>query len=161
MIYDYIKKINIEKLSKEVTNSPIASNIISISTSDDNFSIFFETALSNEEKLLLDELVNNHELEDYTTIITNKILSSIEFGKTMLVEFATNNVINNITQSGKTKQVADYLGSLSYLLNSGSLYAAIEEMDRLITEGVPVELSPYVTEEIINYYKQKILEFLS
>ncbi len=66
-----------------------------------------------------------------------------------------------ITQEGKTGAVADYLQKLNYYISTASLHQAISEIDTLISNTVPVELDPFVTEARLLEYKAKIQEYLS
>lgn len=100
---------------------------------------------------------NSYEIKkQYEVIISN----AIDFGKKLSIDFASDNVIGGITQAGKTKDVALYLRDLSYYLTTGSLYEAINEINILISDVVPEGLSPFVTESILQTFKQKIEDYL-
>lgn len=88
------------------------------------------------------------------------VLKAISFGNEMIVLFAAENVMMGITQAGKTKDVADYLASMTRYLQTGSLYEAINEIDRLIASGLPSDLNPFVSESRMLVFKSKITEYL-
>lgn len=81
-----------------------------------------------------------------------KILAAIEFGKELMLEFAVENIL-----SGKnTDQIAILSGKLArvqMLLISGSLYAALAEMQR-------VEVDELLTEATKQKYILKIRQYL-
>lgn len=94
-------------------------------------------------------------------IVAEKIQQAINFGNKIVIEFATGNVLLGITQSGKTGQVADYLAGVLRYVQSGSLHEVIAEIDRLKAVGLPEDLAPFVTEERLDTFKSKFVEFLS
>jgi predicted P-loop ATPase len=89
------------------------------------------------------------------------ISEAMEFGRTLVVDFAAENVLMGITQAGKTKAVADYLSDVSRYTQTGSLYEVISEIDRLIQEGLPSDLEPFITESRLIAFKQKIIDYLT
>lgn len=93
----------------------------------------------------------------YKKVITH----AQDFGSSILLQFSTENVLMGITQAGKVGAVADFLHKLSHYIMTGSLYQARTEIDRLITAGLPEELSPFITEERLLSYKQRITDYLS
>lgn len=94
-------------------------------------------------------------------IIASKINEASCFGRALILDAAVENVELGITQAGKTRAVANYCSNIQRYLESGSLYAAIEELNRLILEVPPTELSPFITVDRLNEYKSKIVTFLS
>lgn len=84
------------------------------------------------------------------------------YGSNLSVEYATSNVLQGITQAGKTQIVADYLRNLAYYLSNGSLYAAIAEINLLIadTTDAKTAVAPYVTNSILYIYLNKIQTYL-
>lgn len=94
-------------------------------------------------------------------IVTLKINNAIVFGESLIVQAAVENVLLGITQANKTKEVSDYLSNLQMYLRSGSLYAAITEINNLKNAGLPSELSPWVTTARLNAYITQIQAFLS
>lgn len=96
------------------------------------------------------------------TKVSNSIGSASDFGATLATTYAASNVLIGITQAGKTQVVADYLKDLSYYLHSGSLYAAIAEMMRIIadTSDDKTAVSPYVTNALVYQYMNKLQAYL-
>lgn len=89
------------------------------------------------------------------------VVNSQAFGNTLIVEFATENVLWGITQAGKTKAVTDYLKDVMRYAQSGSLYEVMNEVDRLVAIGIPQELAPFVTLERLGQFRQKIVDYLT
>lgn len=98
---------------------------------------------------------------NYTEIGKDRVRAAISYGLTLMIDFAGENVGMGITQAGKTKDVSDYLIDVTRYLQTGSMYEVMNEIDRLILAGIPVELSPFVTEARMNAFKAKIVAFLS
>lgn len=93
-------------------------------------------------------------------VVKEKIENAIIFYNNLMVDFATENVLMGITQLGKTKEVADYLQNVMRYGQSGSLYEVINEVDSLILAGIPVGLSPFVTEQRLNDMKAQVSAYL-
>lgn len=95
-------------------------------------------------------------------IVMGSIESAMSFGQQLTVQYAAQNVLAGITQAGKTQVVADYLQNVSYYMNAGSLYAAIDEMNTLIadTSDDKTAVSPYVTNNILYSYMNQIQTYL-
>ena len=93
-------------------------------------------------------------------IVTNKINDAIAFGNQLIIAASVENVLLGITQAGKTKEVSDFLNNMQVYLRSGSLYAAIDEINNLLESDLPSELSTYVSIARLNEYKTKIRTFL-
>lgn len=88
------------------------------------------------------------------------ILKARSFADGIVNLYAAENVLMGITQADKTKQVSDYLADVMRYAQSGSLYEVVNEIDRLIQAGIPVDMSPFVTEQRLEQFKQKIITYL-
>lgn len=93
----------------------------------------------------------------YKEIIRN----AVAFFDEIMTEFAGENITLGITVAGKTKDVADYLKDVLRYGQTGSLYEVMNECDALIAAGIPGDLSPFVTADRLNYFKAKIVAYLS
>lgn len=95
-------------------------------------------------------------------IVSSAIQNAQQFGEQLMVQYATQNVLQGITQAGKTQAVANYLVNVSYYLDSGSLYAAINEINTLIadTSSTKTGLSPFITNNILYTYLNLIQTYL-
>lgn len=135
----------------------------SISTISETIIFSFMEELDETETLALSDYYDQipQITIQSTPIIQIKIIEAIKYGQNLIVEFAAENVMSGITQAGKTKDVADYLQDVTRYLQTGSLYEVINEIDRLIQYGVPLELEPFVTVDKLNDFKQKVVGFLS
>jgi len=95
-----------------------------------------------------------------SSIVDKSISRAQLFGDTLIQQFAVENVLLGITQAGKTRAVSDYLVKLLTYLETGSLYAAIEQIDALINDGLDSNLSPFVTADRMTSYKNQIQDYL-
>lgn len=84
------------------------------------------------------------------------------FGSALIVQTAKENVLMGITQAGKTRLVADYCQKLTYYLQTGSMYAALEEINDLINDPNRASkgMAPFITTERLNAAKAQIMVFL-
>lgn len=94
-------------------------------------------------------------------IISQKINGASAFGRALILDFAVDNVQLGVTQAGKTRAVSDYCRALQRYLESGSLYAAVEQINEMLTAGAPLELSPFVTAARLTSYRDRILGYLA
>lgn len=96
------------------------------------------------------------------TIVLNSVAAASDFGAKLIMQYAAQNVLAGITLAGKTIAVATYLQQLGYYLNSGSLYAAITEIQTLIADSgsTKASLSPFITNDILYTYLNDIQSYL-
>ena len=94
--------------------------------------------------------------------VTNAIGAAMEFGTQMLMQFATQNVMAGITQSGKTQACIDYCHELAHCLITGSLYAAINQINTMIadTSTTKANLSPFITNNVLYVFLNKVQTYL-
>ena len=148
--------IDLDKLDSDI--SPSIPSLSYSDTDADELNIHFTTTLTTSEKTTLDGIVAAHaSIEAYRVIIEN----AMRFFHDIMVVFAAENITMGITQSGKTKAVADYLQDVLRYGQSGSLYEVISEIDSLILAGVPTDLSPFVTVARLTEFKSKIAGYLA
>ncbi len=159
--YFYQKVINAAKLNRELCASSISQKAVKIMASDTDVNIFFDNSLTAEEVLELDSIVQAHTTDDSIVYTQNLVQSAMEFGRSLMIDFAAENVRMGITQAGKTKAVLNYMISVKEAIDTGSLYTAMDEVDALILATVPQDLDPFITEARLLAFKQKILDWLS
>jgi hypothetical protein len=114
--------------------------------------------------------------ESMQGIIKRKIINSMAFGKELITDFATENVLLGITQNDKTADVLAVMTEQILLPNarrsisikdtaeSGSLYELIKLLDyhiNRIEAGEYDDLSPYITKARFEEFKDKINAFLA
>ena len=93
-------------------------------------------------------------------IVDKKISDAKTFGETILNEFSRDNVLVGITQAGKTEAVTRYLHFVQHYVETGSLYAAINEINIKLSEGIPENLAPFVTNDRMINFLNKIKIYL-
>lgn len=160
MTYIYNKIINSTRLLEELKNTYLGVYIERIDTVGTQVNIISTEELNIQDKEELDSIINAHLAVTAAEQVENVIKNAVQFGQNLIIKFATENVLLGITQAGKTREVAMYLSSVQILLNGGSLYGALDEVDALINAGIPTELSPYVTEQRLLQYKDIIENYL-
>lgn len=94
--------------------------------------------------------------------IQQAIQAAIIFGQQIMVQYSAQNVAAGITQAGQTEAVASYLSQMITYLNTGSLYAAITQINVYIadTSSTKQGLSPFVTNDILYTYLNLIQAYL-
>lgn len=97
-----------------------------------------------------------------TEIYTSIVIAAQTFGQQLITQFAVANVMTGITQAGKTQAMLDYSNNLYLCLSTGSLYAAIDEINALIadTSSEKSNLYPFITDSILTGYKNQIQTYL-
>lgn len=144
--------------------SLISANYDGLICNEDNLIVVFKTDYSEADEAAVNTYWGTISAASFVTsmseVITGKINDAMVFGQQVMVQASVENVLLGITQAGKTRDVVDYCSGLQRYLQSGSLYAALGEIDRLIAEGLPTDLSPFITEARLLSYKTKIQTFL-
>ena len=105
---------------------------------------------------------NSKQQSTANAIISNKIRAAMTFGFELTVAAATSNVLAGITQAGKTQAFSLYCHDLNYYLTTGSLYAAIQEINTMLsdTSAEKANLAPFLTNDLLTEYKYKIQDYL-
>jgi len=97
-----------------------------------------------------------------TVAVGKMVDNAIIFGNSLINSIAVTNILAGITQTGKTKLFVDFCFSLAVYLKTGSLYAAIVEIDLMIadTSDLKASLSPFLTNTNLQSAKNKIQAYL-
>jgi hypothetical protein len=77
--------------------------------------------------------------------------------KSLVLTVAAENIAAGITQSGKTKLIADTLAPVAVYGNSGSLWEAYYALNEIV---VTPEMAPYITEDRINWMRNQLIQIL-
>lgn len=95
--------------------------------------------------------------------VSISIQAATMFGQSLMRQYAAENVLMGITPAGLTPGVAAYLQTLVYYLTTGSLYAAMGQMNTMIadTSTTKTSLSPYVTNARLYTYLNLIQTYLN
>lgn len=160
-LYTHTKvEINFVKLNKELELSSFKSEI-SFYECDEVFRLVTSEPLNLDKQLEFKAMLDNHNPEYMAGTIKEIVDKAIEYGHNLLVGFSTANVLQGITQAGLTEAVLDYMSPIKMAIDSGSLYVVIAKLDKLIFEGVPANLSPFVTTERLEEIKTEIETYLA
>lgn len=79
-----------------------------------------------------------------------------------MADFSAENIILGIVASGKTLALMDYLLRLQQILQTGSLYVAISQLDLYIADSSSEKtlLDPFITNTRLSDYKHRIQDYL-
>jgi hypothetical protein len=79
-----------------------------------------------------------------------------------MIQFAVANTMAGITQAGQTQAVMNYTADLAQCLSSGSLYAAMTDIEVMIadTSSTKTSLSPFITNAILYSYLNQLQAYL-
>jgi hypothetical protein len=156
----YTKNANIARLQAEI-EAAIPGLVHHIDCEGTTVSVHFIRTHTAEEDAQVDSIVAAHSAVAVKEMVQNRIVKSMQFGQQILIEYTVQNVLEGITQSGKTKQVVEYCAKILMYIQSGSLVEVCNEVDRLIAAGIPGNLAPYITESKLLAFKAKIQAFLA
>ena len=84
--------------------------------------------------------------------VEKRIQDAMKFGHQMILEFAAGNVLRGLTVD-QVKIVATQYAEIQQLLQSGSLYVALNEISAL----TPTDLVP---QSILDYFRNKLQDYL-
>lgn len=158
-------KVDLEKV-RAYLKSTLSSNYDGLLCDEASLRVIFKTDYSDDDFSKVNAYWDVITLSTFNPtsqeIVTSKIIAAITFGNNMIVQAAVENVLLGITQANKTKDVSDYLERLQLYLRTGSLYAALQEINSLLADSnrASLNLSPFVTDDRLNAYKASITTFL-
>lgn len=94
--------------------------------------------------------------------VTSYIADARKFAISLADQFAAENSLLGIKQSGKTGAVMDYLHEMVHCILSGSLNEAIVVIDKFIADEseAKMNLAPFITNERLTLYKNKVQDWL-
>lgn len=156
-----LQSVSLSRLHQELKLALGASVFDHVDRVGNEIYIFTKRELIINEQVRIDEVIAAHQPILVSEVAVQRITAAIEFGNRLVIEFAADNVALGITQAGKTKEVVDYCNNMLRYIQSGSLYEVIHEVDALINAGIPGNLAPFVTQEKLEMFKQKIIDFLT
>lgn len=144
--------------------SILSSNYDGLVADSISLKVIFKAEISEDDTEVVTNYWDNTHASDFNPtqaeVITQIINNAIIFGNKIIFDAIVENVALGITQSGKTKVISDYFRALQRYLKEGSLFAAIDEINNLINNGIPEEFAPFVTETRMTTYKQKLQQYL-
>lgn len=156
--------VNLEKVTSYF-KSNLSSNYDGLVCDEEGMKVMFKNTIEESDSSAVSSYWDSATAATFQPtleeVISKKVNEASIFGNSIIAKAIVENVSMGITQAGKTKIVADTFDNLQYYLKTGSLYAAIDEIDRLIAAGVDPNLSPFVTEARLLSYKSQILAYVS
>lgn len=160
MEYIYINaNVNLGKLDSEL--ALIITGFQGLSQTGDSIVVYTELPLTPEVLNQVQTTITNHNPAISSQEHIHKIITdATKFGLQLADEFKVENVLMGITQAGKTGAVTTYLHWVSHYCSEGSLYEAINEIDKKLIAGLPPDLAPFVTADRLNAFKAKLKAYL-
>lgn len=156
--------VDLDKVRKYLLSN-LSNNYDGLLCDESCLTVIFKEEYSTEDIDIVTNYWNNLNSHSFDITMDEyidlKLNQATQFGLSLIKSAAKENMLMGITQAGKTRQVSNYLERMQTYLQSGSLYAAIDEINELIANGLPSELSPFITEVRLLSYKSKIQGFLS
>jgi hypothetical protein len=149
--YTFNKKVNVERLLKEIAGSALTIAIDHIDTLGETVALYTLTELDENQQQVLENVVAAHIETTQADVIIDKIMRVQDFGRRMMAEYGAFNVLSGMN-TAQVLQVASKLQTLQLLLMSGSLYAALTELDAIETDAL-------ITQQVKDAFKQKLLDF--
>lgn len=158
--YTFINAVNSTKLYRELQESFVADRLQHLNVDGEEVTVYTTESLSSQEESNLEDIIMAHITTDVYAQIETAIKKASEFGQKLIMDFAVENVMMGISQAGKTKEVLAFLTPVKIAVDTGSLYAALEELNTLQATTLPAELSPFVTEARLQAMIDKIEKYL-
>lgn len=150
--------VNISKLDSELK---LISGVLGISVTGDEVTVHCEDTITPENIQAISTAITNHNSSIPVNEVIEKVIKdATAFGLKLADEFKVENVLMGITQAGKTGSVTTYLHWVSHYCSEGSLYEAINEIDKKLNAGIPADLAPFVTVERLTLFKAKLKAYL-
>lgn len=146
----YTRKVNTEKLQLEI--AAITPLLLHASSYGNDVYVVLSEEPDEATKLLIDAAVANHNTVDIERLVERRLLTAMDFGKSLMVKYGTKNILIGRTTE-QVIAISEKLVFIQSLLSSGSLYAALSKIEELI----PDEL---ILQSDIDYFKQELKSYL-
>lgn len=150
--YTFNKNVDISKLIQQIILADLSKPLY-ITNENDITVISFEEELDPQQYEKLQHVVQAHKKNATEEMIANRIRNAMDFGKELIVEYATDNILANRSLD-EIKHISSKLAHIQLLLLSGSLYAVLSELEKITPDHI-------ITQEVIDKYIQKIKLFLN
>lgn len=144
----------------------LSSNYDGLVATEQQLSVYFTSAISTADQTATNTYWSSLTSTSFAPTQAQQIQAAIQaamtFGQQLIVQYSAQNVAAGITQAGQTQAVANYLGPMINYLITGSLYAAIDQINTYIadTSSTKIGLSPFVTNDILYSYLNQIQTYL-
>lgn len=155
MKYIYTKNlVNSDRLATEIkANSSVIATLQGINWSaPSRLEIEFSPSLTAEEAIIVQGIVNAHSGLTTSDIVKDRILKAMEFGKELMADYATKRVVRGAGVAD-TERVLNKLGYIQTSLLAGSLYVALDQLNKLAADSD-------VPQSDIDEFKLRISKYL-
>jgi uncharacterized protein with gpF-like domain len=135
MTFDHVfekDQVNLEKLQDELA-AVVA--VEGLSYAHPTLTVHFSEEPTEEQVDEVRDIVESHDPVRPSDIVKTIIENAMQFGNTLVVQFATENVLLGITQAGMTGPVRKIMAESIMALQTGSLYDAITELRAIPAES--------------------------
>lgn len=157
---------NVSKIHTYFKNT-LSNNYDGLTCSQESLILIFKSEIIESDTTLVNVYWNSITAQMFLPtadqIISMTIGAAMNFGTGLLNQYATQNVLSGITQAGKTKPVMDYCHELNHCLMTGSLYAARDEIIKMIADESEQKqaLFPFIKNDILYIYLNKLETYLN
>lgn len=86
------------------------------------------------------------------------IVTAMDAWRNLVITIAAENIAMGITQQNKTKLVADTLIHVMLYGQTGSLWQAYQELDKI---KITPEMAPFITEARVAWMKNELIKIIS
>lgn len=146
--------------------SNLSSNYDGLVATTQQLSVYFTATIATGDQTVVNNYWSGLTSTSFNPTEEQEIQAAIQaamtFGQQLIVQYSAQNVAAGVTQAGQTQAVANYLGPMINYLITGSLYAAVEQINTYIadTSSTKTGLSPFVTNDILYAYLNQIQTYL-
>jgi len=141
--------VNLGKLTKELSS---IADLLYMTHYESALTVVYSRDLNESELTQINSIVSSHTAIDYNAIVYNSISNAMDFGRQIMIEFGTENVLLGATTE-QIKNVVVKLTKIQTLLVGGALHTALEELD-------VVEPDVFLTQQRLDSFKNKIRAYL-
>ena len=153
LLYAYIKLVNLDVLKFEMHNAGLLNVVDSVNATSSMVKIRVVRPLTANEQQKLYGVITNHHAHVITLDVAKmRVQAAMDLGKQILIEFAATNIVRGINIA-QVKELTTQFGNIQLLLMSGSLYSALDEIQKLTPNAL-------ISQADKDYFSKKIMIFL-
>lgn len=154
MIYTFTKDMNLDKFNKEVRNLfPLKYEYFVSENSTTE--LHFSSELTAQELIDLELLIENHILIDIRRIRENRLKEIAVICNEIVINYQLDMIELGINAE-KSGEVAMFLHKTLHYIAVQAIDEACNEINNLVTLGIPSTLNPFITESNIIIFRDAL-----